>query len=157
MVLVGPMSGTRCYRVERMRKLLGVAIAMALAGCTAEAHREQQDNSAGLATGIATSASAGPSPQVSRSDFEKRGLDWPLTVAEAKLGCTKLSRWVKVEGVKYALNGVSGEQGYADLTPIWRDDEVMAEALRARGAVDEPPTKVNIGDMIEEAGRFCSS
>lgn len=92
---------------------------------------------------------------VSRSGFERKGLDWPLTVAEGYLGCTKLSRWVKVGGVKYGLNGSSSERGFKEIEPIWQIDQEMADNLEALGAPNDPPIRVNIGDMISEAGKYC--
>jgi hypothetical protein len=93
---------------------------------------------------------------VSRAQFRERGLKWPLTVEEGKLGCTRLARWVEVNGSRYGLNGsASAREGYLDLFQIWAVDEKMAADLRAAGIPNEPPLRVNVGDMIEEAGRFC--
>lgn len=99
--------------------------------------------------------SASPTAIVSRMDFEKRGLKWPLAVEEASLGCTDQSRWVHVDGKRYALNGTAKGHGYAPLEPIWAVDRKMAEMLEKAGAPNEPPLRVSVGDMIEEAGKLC--
>lgn len=93
---------------------------------------------------------------VTRADFKKRHLDWPLTVEAGELGCTDQARWVKVRGVRYGLNGTASVgRGFPPLDPIWQDDKKMAEDLKAIGAPNEPPIKMNVGDMIAEAGKFC--
>lgn len=93
---------------------------------------------------------------VSRTDFQTRGLTWPLTVEEGRIGCTRLARWVESGGVRYGLNGsASKREGYADLSDIWALDEEMAEQLRQAGVPNDPPLRINVGDMIEEAGKFC--
>lgn len=96
-----------------------------------------------------------------RADFESRDLDWPLTADQARLGCTDTSRWAEVGGVKYALNGRAKGQGYRPIEPVWRIDEEMTQMIRdefeRRGvsAEGEPPVRIDIGDMIEEAGKLC--
>lgn len=93
---------------------------------------------------------------VSRSEFKARGLKWPLTAEEGRLGCTRLARWIEVDEVRYGLNGSASErEGYMDLSAIWAVDEKMAADLRKAGLPNEPPLRVNVGDMIEEAGKFC--
>lgn len=93
---------------------------------------------------------------VSRSEFEARGLKWPLTAENGRLGCTRLARWIEVNEVRYGLNGSASErEGYMDLSAIWAVDEKMAADLRKAGIPNEPPLRVNVGDMIEEAGKFC--
>ena len=50
-----------------------------------------------------------------------------------------------------------------DTVPVFRGlyvspearDEEMAAQFKAAGVPNEPPLRINIGDLIEEAGRFC--
>ena len=96
-----------------------------------------------------------------RADFNAQELKWPLTVDQARLGCTNNSRWAEVDGVKYALNGRARGQGYEPVEAIWRVDEAMTQLIREelenRGvsSANEPPVRVDIGDMIAEAGKLC--
>ena len=92
----------------------------------------------------------------SRANFEARGLKWPLSVDEGTLGCTNEARWIEVSGVRYGVNGTaSTDRGYAAIEPIWRVDEKMAKQLEKLGVPNEPPLRISIGDLIEEAGRLC--
>ena len=107
-------------------------------------------------------ASPSGSPQqvnqavATRSAFEEDGLEWPLTVEAGQLGCTQLARWVEVDGIRYGLNGVATTaRGYEEIEPIWRIDEIMADALAEHGAPNDPPIRISISDMIAEAGKFC--
>ena len=141
-----------------MRQVVVLAICGALLACNS---RPQEHGGNKPATELASSDTQ-PSgsvvampAHVTRADFEIRGLKWPLTVNEAELGCSQLSRWVLVNNKRYGLNGTAGGQGYADLDPIWKNDEAMEKALKAAGATNEPPTKVSVSDMSEAAARFC--
>ncbi len=100
-------------------------------------------------------SSDGSVATATRADFEKRGLVWPLTVDRARLGCTKMSRWVEVEGVAYGLNGTAKGNGYPAPDPVWQIDQRMAEMLKKAGAANETPVRVDIGDMLKEAGKLC--
>lgn len=100
-------------------------------------------------------SSDGSVATATRADFEKRGLVWPLTVDRARLGCTKMSRWVEVEGVAYGLNGTAKGNGYPAPDPVWQIDQRMSEMLKKAGAANETPVRVDIGDMLKEAGKLC--
>lgn len=139
---------------------VAAALSLSLAGCKPPSEQSkstaeqvgQSENEASHRT-----ASVGAlGRNVTRDQFESRGLKWPLTVDHAELGCTKLSRWAEVDGVKYALNGIAEGQGYRKIDPVWQVDERMAEMLKEAGAENDPPIRVSIGDMLEEAGRHCS-
>lgn len=94
--------------------------------------------------------------RVTRHDFEARGKRWPLTVDAGTLGCTGVARWVEVDGVRYGLNGfATSERGYREIEPIWAVDAGMVAELKTAGASNDPPVRINIGDMIEEAGTLC--
>jgi hypothetical protein len=81
---------------------------------------------------------------------------WPLTVNEGVLGCAGMVRWIEIGGARYGLNGFATvEQGYRKIEPIWAADQAMGAQLKAAGVPNDPPMRVSIGDMIEEAGRLC--
>lgn len=93
----------------------------------------------------------------SKADFEARGLTWPLTVEQGRLGCDGLARYVEVDGRKYGLNGfATAAKGYSELEPIWRWDE--AHNRRIKSLTSEPVTqlRVSIGDMLGETERLCA-
>ena len=139
-----------------MRLTCSLALCAALSSCGPVQQSQQASALDKIAAQtVPTGAAKTGRSQVTRADFESRGLKWPLTVDAGELGCTDLSRWVRVNGKQYGLNGTAQGHGYSDIEPIWRPDEAMAKALKAAGATDEPPTKVNIGDMISEAGNYC--
>ena len=95
--------------------------------------------------------------QVSKASFDSAGKRWPLSVDRGRVGCTGQERWFEAEnGVRYGLNGTADASGkYARVEPIWLPDEKLNAELKAAGATG-PWLKVNIGDLIAEAGRFCS-
>lgn len=93
---------------------------------------------------------------VSRDGFEAKGLLWPLTVNEGRLGCTQMARWVEVDGKRYGLNGIATEErGYAELEQIWSVNKEMMQQLKEAGATEGPTIRISVGDMISEAGAFC--
>jgi hypothetical protein len=93
---------------------------------------------------------------VSRDDFQARGLKWPLTVEEGTLGCTDQARWIEVGGQQFGLNGTASEaRGYRPLEAIWAIDKKMAAEFKANDIPNDPPVRINVGDMIEEAGKLC--
>lgn len=96
---------------------------------------------------------------VTKSDFETAGLRWPLTVESGQIGCDGNAYWFQsADGTKYGLNGfASNDAGYAAIEPIWSVDEKMMSELRAAGVNDGVVLRVNIGDMIREAEKACSS
>ena len=139
-----------------MRFTCSLALCAALASCGPVPQSPQPSASDAVTPQtVPTGAANLARSHVTRADFESRGLKWPLTVDAGELGCTDLSRWVRVNGKQYGLNGTAQGHGYSDIEPIWRPDEAMAQALKAAGGTDEPPTKVSIGDMISEAGKYC--
>lgn len=144
-----------------MAKHIGSAIFCALLlSCQAQDPTSTNEAiGAAASTSEAASSSSGDtrtSSAVSRADFEARGLKWPLSVDQARLGCTDEARWAEVGGTRYGLNGTASvARGFAEVEPIWLEDEAMAENLKALGAPNDPPLRVNIGDMIVEAGKLC--
>jgi hypothetical protein len=94
--------------------------------------------------------------QVSKANFESVGKRWPLSMDRGRVGCTGQERWFEAEnGIRYGLNGTADASGkYARVEPIWLPDEKPNGELKAAGATG-PWLKVNIGDLIEEAGHFC--
>lgn len=126
-------------RVQRVIRFLLTALApISLFGC-----------------GEAGSSSKGK--LVSEADFASRGLLWPLTVQSGTVGCDADARWFESGGIRYGLNGTATvERGFKEIEPIWADDAKMNSELAAAGVKSEPLMRVNIGDMIEEAGKQCS-
>jgi hypothetical protein len=93
---------------------------------------------------------------VSREDFETRRLKWPLTAEGGTLGCTDQVRWIEVEGQRFGLDGPASEaRGYRALDAIWAVDKKMAAEFKANDIPNDPPVRINVGDMIEEAGKLC--
>ena len=130
--------------------MIGI-LALGLSGCGGETADADEDM-LGMESQIENGERFG-SPIATRADFEARGLDWPLTVDSGRLGCTKLARWIEVEGMKYGLNGIATEgRGYREIEAIWRIDERTADQFIEAGV---EPLKINIGDMSEQASLFC--
>jgi hypothetical protein len=96
---------------------------------------------------------------VNKAEFEQAGLKWPLTVDHGRVGCDAMALWFTTgDGVKYGLNGVAnGMEGYADIEPIWAENEKLMGEIRAAGMPDGPIIRVNIGDLIDEASKVCPS
>lgn len=91
-----------------MHRLISVSlVACGLIGCTEQA----------------TLNSSSPSSMrvhVSQSEF---GDSWPLTVDSGEIECIDTYFMVfRSGGETYALNGLAKGQGYADITPIWKDN-----------------------------------
>ena len=83
---------------------------------------------------------------VHRSDY---GEAWPLTIDRGTLRCEPPGTVVFTapDGTQYAVNGMAeGQQGLADIEPIWRDDP-------------DPPAgadlKVSIHPLIERGLELC--
>jgi len=103
-----------------------------------------------------TSPAPPSSRSVSRQTFGAAGLQWPLTVDEATIGCTGNARWVRVGGTSYGLNGFANVgRGYRPLESIWAVDERTAAEYARAGIPNDPPVRINVGDMIQEAGKLC--
>lgn len=133
---------------RRKPRFLVLISLLAFSGCGYPAQNQQRSQSQPTQTS---------DPRfVSRQDFERAGKRWPLTVEAGTLGCSEPARWIEVGGLRYGLNGFATEErGYKEIEPIWARDEEMAAQLKAASVPNEPPLRVNIGDLIEEAGRFC--
>ena len=81
------------------------------------------------------------SENVNAQDF---GDKWPLTVSEGILECKRPSRVIfRSKGNAYAVNGMAGSAGYANIRPIWRNNP------------DIPGTKINIGPLIRRGLTLC--
>jgi hypothetical protein len=96
---------------------------------------------------VLTACGGGPGDDgdVSRSQFEADGKEWPLTVDSGTLACEPGSRIIfEADGTTYAVNGLAkGDGSYADIDPIWADD---GSGLGL---------KVNISDLIEAGQALC--
>ena len=80
---------------------------------------------------------------VRASDF---GDAWPFTVSEGRVNCFKAGHtltFAPSSAVSYALTGGARADGYADITPIWRDDPNI------------PGAKVNLQPITEAARKQC--
>lgn len=114
---------------------------------------------AGLALASCGDGSAPLVGEVTKAEFEAAGLRWPLTVERGRLGCNGMEYYFLAEdGKRYGLNGLATEKaGYAAIEPIWAIDEKSMSEFRKAGGGEEPPVlRINIGDMIKEAGKTCS-
>jgi hypothetical protein len=69
--------------------------------------------------------------------------------------------WFKApDGTRYGLNSyASAEKGFADLIPIWAEDEKMNAKLEAAFPGQALPTRnrLSIGDLTERAISICYS
>jgi hypothetical protein len=74
---------------------------------------------------------------VTRARFESDGKRWPLTVARARVVTEGQAVHVRVRGATYALNGLALKHHQA-ITPIWRTDEQLAQAMSDAGATEPP-------------------
>jgi hypothetical protein len=135
----------------------GLAIVLALgiagiAGLASSWHQREPQAHRARATVVDNS------PYVTRERFEAEGLKWPLTVEGGMVGCTGLAAWFQApDGTVYGVNGFATQaQGYADITPIWLEDERANEAWRRQtGAAPEHPLKINISDLLNRANALC--
>jgi len=68
--------------------------------------------------------------------------EWPLTTTGGEGHCRSggAVTW-EVDGTEYALNGVAKQDGYTDITPIWKD---------AGGGL-----RVSIGPLIDATQTLC--
>lgn len=99
------------------------------------------------------------SPLVSSESFLAEGLRWPLSVEGGVVGCTGPAAWFQApDGTVYGVNGfATQEQGYADITSIWLEDEGANAAWeRATGSRPRHPTRINIGDLLNRANAQCA-
>jgi hypothetical protein len=115
-----------------------------------------------LLLSLASCGDAEPAPvgkPVSKAEFEQAGLRWPLTVDHGRVGCDGMAAWFKTDDdTKYGLNGFASEaNGYSAIEPIWAVDQKTMAEFRAAGLKDGPTLRINIGDMIQEALKFCPS
>lgn len=89
---------------------------------------------------------------VTRTQFEDRGLVWPLTATEGVLACEAGAVTVTVDGTEYAVNGVAAGE---DITPVWAEDADLAAELEAAGADDVTVPRAPIGDLIDAGLELC--
>jgi hypothetical protein len=126
----------------------GLAGILALIGCDAPTSNQSSHRAA--------NATVPDMAVASKASFEARGERWPLTVSSGTLGCTGDARWIEVDGVRYGLNGfATAARGYRDIESIWAFDEEMARQMTEAGAGEAPATRINIGELIQAAGRLC--
>lgn len=139
-----------------MKDLTGAVVLFAcFAATSCGAAPQKSSNESQPVDGDAV-VSAAENDIATKSEFEAKGLKWPLSVTAGTLGCTNQARWIEIDDVQYGLNGTASvERGYSEIDPIWLTDEKMAADLKAAGIPNDPPLKVNIGDMIAEAGKLC--
>lgn len=136
-------------QTPRSRRLtaIGTAVVTLLSGCSSPPPR---------------------SPIVTEAEFVAAGKLWPLTIAAGEVGCTPNSEdrrgdavWFKApDGTQYGLNSyASAEKGFADLIPIWAEDEKMNAKLAAAFPGQALPTRnrLSIGDLAERAFTMCYS
>jgi hypothetical protein len=135
---------------------LAVVMVLALAGVAGLAsdwrHREPGPEAA-------PAIAVDDSPLVTRERFEAAGLRWPLAVDGGIVGCTGVDAWFQApDGTVYGVNGfATEEQGYADITLIWLEDEGANAAWeRATGSRPRHPTRINIGDLLNRANAQCA-
>lgn len=82
--------------------------------------------------------------EVSKVEFERSGLVWPLTVQQGRVGCSGLETWFEWNGTKYGLNGfATPAKGYRELEIIW---------LTA-----DPGPRANLGDLMSVADEQCKA
>lgn len=88
---------------------------------------------------------------ISKADFDKRGLDWPLSVDAGYLHCKSRDGlkpvWFETaNGKKYNVNGAADTlRLFEPIDSIWADDADFDNAI-----------KVSIGDLIKEGLNACS-
>lgn len=96
-----------------------------------------------------------PPFNATRTDFQTRGTQWPLTIEEGWVGCENGAVWFMAPtGKVYAVNGLA-ESVYEDITPIWAEDVSRSEIRepRKRGA---PIARLNIGGLTAEGLKSCT-
>lgn len=76
---------------------------------------------------------------------EEFGDKWPLTVDEGEIECKdKFIRLFHHGGKTYALNGIAKSRGFKPIDPIWKDNPELGDGF-----------KINIGPLLEAAGKLC--
>ena len=83
---------------------------------------------------------------ISSADHGKRwsGDLWPFTVSRGTLKCDRDAVIFVSDGQAYAINGFAGSRGFADVSPIWRDNTAI------------PGTKINIGAVLDPGLDLCN-
>jgi hypothetical protein len=111
-------------------------LALSVAGCRKPAE-------AGLAK------DKGPGMAVAEAEFKAAGKTWPLTVAEARVGCDAPGAlYVLSDGKKYGLNDwAAGVDGYDDLSTIRIEAKKGILDASAKKAADPPPRKRRGGEV----------
>jgi formyltetrahydrofolate synthetase len=95
---------------------------------------------------------------VTRAEFERTGLRWPLTVDQGRIGCDGVAAWFRTDdGRTYGLNGAATGSGFPPIEPIWAiDEKTMGEFNAiAKAGQEVPVVRVSIADMISEANKHC--
>jgi hypothetical protein len=99
-----------------------------------------------------------PVGAVSEAEFTAQGLTWPLTVSSAVVGCDPVDRlWVKVDGVRYGLNGLASRQlGYSDLRPLRRmNEQQMSEMQKMFPGEASSVTYLEPQRLMDAARALC--
>lgn len=131
------------YKLSRV--MLPLALTVALSGCGGD--------DVASANGWMRE---GPGYRVTRAGFEARKLTWPFTVDEGVIGCDREALWFVSGADIYALNGWAVELlGYEMPYDIWQFNEDLKAAAEAAGL--EPQARINIGDVLTEARKFCTN
>lgn len=91
---------------------------------------------------------------ITKEDFEKRGLKWPLSVNSGYLKCKGgCVTFTTLDSKTYGVNGIARSR-YIPIEPIWLFDEKMMADLKSVGAPDSE-VRINIGDLIDEGLKLC--
>ena len=99
------------------------------------------------------------SKRISAEDF---GESWPFTVQSGILACKNSAVTFTTNGTTYAVNGIAGSRGYADIEPIWEYNWAMLEELgKALNVTAEEalamagPVRISIGPIIDVGLKLC--
>lgn len=115
-----------------------------------------------LATGLLCSLSVTGVHAKSRVIHQQEfGAEWPFTVPQGELRCSRSAVTFKTGGITYAVNGIAMGKGFADIEPIWKLNMKMIEQIAkaldipTKQAAKESPIRVNIGPIIDAGLELC--
>lgn len=93
----------------------------------------------------------GDGKPISKNDFARQGLTWPLTVDMAWIGCEPPELlWLAAKGKRYGLNGMG--QIHLELE---RFDEIWAIDESYPAVPGQDRLKVQPSDLLNEARKLC--
>lgn len=105
-----------------------------------------QSGSSGTYNAPAPAPSSASSVTIGATDANKpwSGDSWPFTVSTGTLKCDGDAVIFVANGRNFAVNGMAKSRGFADIAPIWRDNNAI------------PGMKIYIGVVLDPGLKLCN-